>query len=73
MGYELQPIQLRLKKLLERFQLAIRMVGLEDLQGFHVIVDGQLCPIVRRVSMDQMHQLFAFLSLSTRNSSYAYG
>ena len=25
-----------------------------DLQGFHVIVDGQLCPIVRRVSMDQI-------------------
>ena len=25
-----------------------------DLQGFHVIVDGQLCPIVGRVSMDQI-------------------
>ena len=25
-----------------------------DLQGFHVIVDGQFCPIVGRVSMDQI-------------------
>ena len=25
-----------------------------DLQVFHVIVDGQLCPIVGRVSMDQI-------------------
>ena len=25
-----------------------------DLQGFHVVVDGQLCPIVGRVSMDQI-------------------
>lgn len=25
-----------------------------DLQGFHVIVDGQFCPIIGRVSMDQI-------------------
>ncbi|MGT2910319.1 alanine racemase [Streptococcus cameli] len=25
-----------------------------DMQGFHVLVDGQVCPIVGRVSMDQM-------------------
>ena len=32
----------------------MRMVRTRDLQGFHVIVDGQLCPIVGRVSMDQI-------------------
>ena len=25
-----------------------------DMQGFHVLVDGQFCPIVGRVSMDQI-------------------
>lgn len=27
---------------------------IRDLQGFHVLVDGQVCPIVGRVSMDQL-------------------
>ena len=30
------------------------MVGPEIYKGFHVIVDGQFCPIVERVSMDQI-------------------
>ena len=43
-----------MKKLLERFQIGYADGWTRDLQGFHVIVDGQLCPIVGRVSMDQI-------------------
>ena len=37
-------IRRQLMRLLEPFRLAMRMVGPEIYKGFHVIVDGQLCP-----------------------------
>ena len=39
---------------LERFHLGYADGWTRDMQGFNVLVDGNPCPIVGRVSMDQI-------------------
>ena len=54
-GYGATCIRRQLMRLLEPFPLGLcGWFGPEFYKGFHVIVDGQLCPIVGRVSMDQI-------------------